>query len=97
MISEMIVVDSQVLYLRTLSSYDYFEFLKLSKYQISKYEFIDKFVKNKKINSLVMVNPYTLDLVALSIKYKGKLKKIIFNKSYDYDKLMKYLINEAKQ
>lgn len=97
MINDMIVVNSQVLHLRSLSSYDFFEFIRLTKYNISKHEFIEKFIKNKKMNSLVMVNPYTLNLVALSIRYQNKVKKIIFDKDYDCDKLMKYLINEAKQ
>ena len=97
MINDMIVVDSQVLHLRSLSSYDFFEFVRLTKYKINKPEFIKKFIKNKKMSSVVMVNPYTLNLVALSIKYEGKLKKIIFDKDYDCDKLMKYLINEEKK
>lgn len=94
MINNMIIINSKVLHLRKLCSYDYLEFIRLTKYKMNKPVFLEKFINNTKISSIVLEHPHTLQLVAMSIKYEKKLKKIIFDKDYDCDKLMKYLINE---
>ena len=96
MINDIVVVNRKVLQIRNLACYDYEDFIELTKIKINKYDYLDNYINDKNIKVIIIVNVLNLKIVALSLYENNKLKKIIFDKKYDSDALMKYLIVKFK-
>ena len=86
---KILKIKNKLITYRKLYSYDYNEFIKLSKEIINKGEFKDKYLNNKDLYVKVGTSISQDKIVLIVIFKDNKVNKLIYDPEYDLNDILK--------